>query len=161
MVSTEQTLAYVKTLAGMCEPLIVLAIDPGKRYLGAAATLDGVIRWCGYVSPIETIRTVAEALRPSVLVIEKPQQYYNSKAARRDITDLTLATGEIKAYVSAPKVVAWEPREWKGQVPKDIHQARIFALMTESERALLPRLKGQRGHVLDACGLALRYAGRL
>lgn len=137
----------------------VLAIDPGVKYLGWAYAVNGLIVQCGYMPDIRDARELAG--RSDVCIIEKPQQYTNSKAKRKDITDLTLAAGEIKAYVSAPHTLMWEPRSWKGQVPKDIHQSRIRALLKPCERAILPVRKTQAGHVIDACGIALRYMGRL
>lgn len=137
----------------------VLAIDPGVKYLGWALGQGGLITQTGYTEGIEDCRFLHGLC--DVCIIEKPQQYASSAARRADITDLTLAAGEIKAYVSAPQTLLWEPREWKGQVPKPIHQARILIKLRPCEVAILPLRKMQRGHVLDACGIALRFMGRL
>lgn len=137
----------------------VLAIDPGVKYLGWAHAVCGVIVQCGYLAGVVNAKGFAGMA--DVCIIEKPQQYAISKARRKDVTDLTLSAGEIKAYVSAPNTLLWEPREWKGQVPKKIHQARILAAMKPAETAILPVRKTEQGHVIDACGLVLRYLGRL
>jgi len=144
----------------MVESSRVLGIDPGVKYLGWAFAQGTRLIACGYLGRIEDAAQL-RAHAPDVCIIEKPQQYAASKARRRDVTDLTLSAGEVKAYVSAPRTLLWEPREWKGQVPKPIHQARILSRMTCAELSILPVRKTERGHVVDACGIVLRYLGRL
>jgi hypothetical protein len=63
--------------------------------------------------------------------------------------------------------VYWvEPRTWKGQIPKDIHHARIYASLSSVEQATVDRgLKGVRPKLredaMDAIGIGLyaRKAG--
>ena len=138
----------------------VLAIDPGVKYLGYAFATGGSIIRCGHLPDIKDAAWL-KVLNAQICILEKPVQYAGSRAARSDVSDLSMATGRIEALVGAPRTLLWAPYEWKGQVPKDIHQARIMALLTLEEISLLPNSKGKRGHVIDACGMLLKYMRRL
>jgi len=138
----------------------VLAIDPGVKYLGFAFATGGQIVRCGYLPDIKDAAFL-KTLNAQICIIEKPVQYAGSKAPRSDVSDLSMATGRIEALVGCPRTLLWAPYGWKGQTPKDIHQARIVALLTPEEKSLLPSGKGHRGHVIDACGMLLKYMRRL
>jgi hypothetical protein len=54
------------------------------------------------------------------------------------------------------------PRQWKGQVPKRIHNARVLEKLKPAELALVPKLAKTRLHnVIDAIGLGLWKLGRI
>jgi hypothetical protein len=150
----------VETATSLTRYSRVLAIDPGTKYLGFAFATGGQITRCGYLPDIKDA-SFLKVLNAQICILEKPVQYPGSKAPRADISDLSLATGRIEALVGAPRTLFWEPREWKGQTPKDIHQARIVAALLPDEKSLLPEAKGHRGHVIDACGMILKYLRRL
>jgi len=48
-----------------------------------------------------------------------------------------------------------KPREWKGQVPKDVHHARLVKTLTPDEMAMVERAAppSLRHNVLDAIGI--------
>ena len=138
----------------------VLAIDPGVKYLGFAFATGGQIIRCGYLPDIKDAAFL-KTLNAQICILEKPVQYAGSKAPRADISDLSMATGRIEALVGCPRTLLWAPYEWKGQTPKDIHQARIVACLLPDEKSQLPEAKGHRGHVIDACGMLLKYMRRL
>jgi hypothetical protein len=138
----------------------VLAIDPGASYLGFAFAMGGQIIRCGYLPDIKDA-SFLKVLNTQICILEKPVQYPGSKAPRADISDLSLATGRIEALVGAPRTLFWAPYEWKGQTPKAIHQARILSRLSPEEQSQLPDAKGHRGHVIDACGMVLKYLRRL
>lgn len=47
------------------------------------------------------------------------------------------------------------PRDWKGEVPKDIHQSRILRKLLDSPaKAKIDTLGVRRSHVIDSIGLA-------
>ncbi len=79
-----------------------------------------------------------------------------SKATPQDLMDLNVIAGAMGTE--------WvTPSEWKGHVPKDIHQPRILKALDARERALVlfvnpPSL---RHNAIDAIGIGLFALGRL
>jgi hypothetical protein len=66
--------------------------------------------------------------------------------------------GVFSALFTATTYTGVKPREWKGQVPKDVHHARLVKTLTPEELAMVeasapPSL---RHNVLDAVGIG-RY----
>lgn len=69
--------------------------------------------------------------------------------------------------VPTPIRIEYTPATWKGQVPKEVHHARILARLTSAELADLPPCRVSKGNphgydnnMLDAIGLGLFYLGR-
>lgn len=126
--------------------------DPGVGYAGfasfserllAAAHLDNSAAVCAYGHMVG--------------IVEAPEHTWKPE---KDILRLARAAGEIGGRYSNRLYVT--PAEWKGSVPKGIHQKQhILPRLTEAERALLPTKKGDLVHVLDAVGIGLWYLGRL
>ena len=152
----------------------VLAIDPGVSYYAWAYGELGHIKQCGYVEGLD-VKALPCAAR---LIVELPQVYNHGPVRTSDIRDLTLAAGQLIAGYSAlrPGVATWtpQPSEWKGSVPKDIHQERIWSKMTDDERWVMCQLgdpksvrsgkraghlafTGRLGHAMDAGGMVLRF----
>jgi len=80
-----------------------------------------------------------------------------------DLVDLAGIVGAILATVDAVSTV-WLPEEWKGQVPKEIHNARAIARLSPEELVNVPkrpRAKDFDHNVVDAIGIGLHYSGRL
>lgn len=133
----------------------VLGIDPGKTYFGWGLVEDGQLLAVG----LRAGRDVSGLPLADVVVVEKPQ-VYRGRSEPRSIRDLTLATGELIGGLRAhaPRILTPQPAEWKGQVPKDIHQSRIRAAIGEQGRRVLAQSGLSRvhlGHALDGVGLAL------
>lgn len=84
--------------------------------------------------------------------IEVPAVWRNSP----DLPGLLGLAQIAGAYVGAlaaagvPVILAYQPRQWKGALPKDQHQMRALACLTEAERALLPRAPKTRRYQPDA-----------
>ncbi len=56
------------------------------------------------------------------------------------------------------------PAQWKGAVPKEVHQPRILAALTAAEQGVLDAAKVAptlKNNVVDAIGLGLWAVGRL
>lgn len=153
----------------------MIAIDPGLRacglavfgangrllhaglYRGAAAG-RGPDVWCRMADAV----TAWTCLGPNtVLVIERPQVYRAgvSKGDPDDLLELTGVVGAIARDVHriGGEVVAYKPREWKGQVPKDVHNTRTMARLTVPERAIVTEAAPRSlvHNVIDAVGLGL------
>ena len=113
-------------------------------------------------------------LQTDFAIVEGQQQYRGRTKSPQDITYLAQVAGACLAGVNAvtEHVILVNPPQWKGQVPKQIHQARTYAKMgwgAEARGGLrtgysIPRLAGvtPRGiqstdwkHLGDAVGLAL------
>jgi len=78
---------------------------------------------------------------------------------------LAYVNGAVAYMLNRPST-GYLPREWKGQVPKRIHQPRIIKALTDEERAemdkdLAPYTKSLRHNALDAVGIGLKYLRRM
>lgn len=113
---------------------------------------------------------------PDYVVIEEPMIYPEYPGQRKknidpnDIIKLALATGAVFGAVVAGVLqaagemhiesVTYLPREWKGQMPKDVMNNRVQRHLDRGgiEVPCLKRLnKRQRGDVLDAIGIGLYH----
>ena len=104
---------------------------------------------------------------PHVVVLERPEYWATGKAGMPQILRLSLTAGFLAGALMGRGPTEWltyEPRAWKGVLPKEHHQPYILACLREDERLRLPLLP-RSGHfqpdVLDACGLGLFALGRL
>lgn len=138
--------------------MIVLGIDPGVRYYGwALLGIDSLRLGCDTLS--ESLCVPTEE-RPDLVVIELPQVYGRGRARLSDIRNLTESAGRLHAMClhtwPGVRVERPTPAQWKGQVPKDIHQSRIkTALGAHWSSAVQGLSKTAQGHSCDAAGLAL------
>lgn len=133
--------------------LYITAVDPDIHNLALAhLTYDtGLKRLVGLKVDIVRIgrslkgREAAVAmcqhpeLRPSVarrskhsscmVIVEGQEIAYtgkNNKANPRDLLTLGMTTGAVLAVADADLVLSPTPHEWKGSVPKHIHQCRVL-----------------------------------
>lgn len=149
----------------------LIAIDPGK-FAGWAYFEDDTVRELGLVcehrqrdalSQFEQFRNIGAALNPTHVIYEASVIYPDSE--KRDADQIaTAGLGGRLAGVCAGAsnvqpacAVAWyEPRQWKGTIPKEVHNDRTRALCPQAV-GLMPHIfAGQQNHVWDAVGLALR-----
>lgn len=137
-----------------------MTIDPGN-HTGWARFDSALLVACGLTTPAQWLELVLvmTADRPAIL-IEEPTLYPHSKARPADVMALQLKVGELKGRfeMAGCKVELVQPRVWKHQIPKHVHNARTLKHLSNSERALA---EGQRHDVLDAVGLGLWKLGRL
>lgn len=131
------------------------AVDPGVNYYAAAR-----FTW-KRVTHVLLVKG-NEAVHPQGcgLVIEMPQVYRTGQARLKDVAELAFSAGAVAARYE--NVVRYLPSEWKGQVPKKLHQERIMAALDPGECEVLDGCKKKDlTHILDAVGLGLFHLGRL
>ena len=106
--------------------------------------------------------------------VEGQDAYAGSKQHKRpnDLIHLAVVAGmatgvaqEVFRIFTTPDLWIPKPAEWKGQVEKKAHQRRILASVGLTEKLEgIPGAAGmtatQRGHVIDAIGLAVWVAKR-
>jgi hypothetical protein len=103
--------------------------------------------------------------RPDTLVIEWPQIYVRARS-KGDPNDLLLVAGVaagVVASVRAGCVFMPKPADWKGQVPKEIHNARAMKRLSPAEAALVAPAgpASKLNNAIDAVGLGLWALGRM
>ena len=143
----------------------LLAIDPGEC-TGFATFRDGVFGWAGVTYLYETL-----AFQPNRLVIEIPNAHESkgktrSKRDPQAIITLAVTCGQWIRHISAPDTVRLFPSQWKGQVPKPVHNARVLACLAPAEiqafQFYTSGLAPSKLHnVIDAIGLGLFNLGRM
>ena len=90
------------------------------------------------------------------LVIEWPEVYSSRKTDPNDLLLLAGVVGMIVGGFDWRRVYSYRPKEWKGQVPKAIHNERTMKQMSDKILTELRHIPGSYRHnVVDACGLAL------
>ncbi len=135
-----------------------VSIDPGLT-TGWALWAPGLVA-CGLGDPRSSKLHMASNL--TGLWVESQVIYPRSKVPPNDIVKLAHGAGRwcgIYEVLGVPWHLV-EPAEWKGQVPKPVHHARIWAKLSPEEQDVVGRcLKGvpagQRHNALDAVGLGL------
>jgi hypothetical protein len=160
----------------------LVAVDPGLRGAGVSYWWpDGTLRLATYVTGdsegngpkawAAVTASLAKSCEPCwtekpVFVLELPQVYRTSRAPDVDPNDLIqLAAvvgdmaGALRPHASAVHV--FQPRTWKGQVPKDVHHRRVKAKLRPAElHSILLPAQSLRHNVLDAIALGLFYLKR-
>lgn len=143
-----------------------IGIDPGTRQCGFAFFVDDEPESCGLVQ--SALRTVEEravdmasqlvhacGMAYPMAVVERPVIYPNSRERDSDIVDLAVTAGVVAGALRKGRLRMPTPREWKGTVPKKIHNERTAARCPAAVALIAKLPKGQRNHVWDAVGLAL------
>jgi hypothetical protein len=95
--------------------------------------------------------------RPDYFISEVPQ-VYRAGASKGDPDDLIQLAGVVGVFAQAFRATTHfgvKPREWKGQVPKDVHHARLVKTLTPEELAMVEAAAppSLRHNVLDAVGI--------
>lgn len=143
----------------------LLAIDPGNT-TGVALFMNREILQA-FACPFE--RFIAN---PPVfgdeIVIEMPKWRPHSHEEIDDLLGLARKVGRIEEHYSrlcVPVTCVW-PHQWKGSVPKDIHNERILKTLKSGELLILPR-RSKRAkfpydrNMIDAVGIGLWKLGRM
>ena len=107
-------------------------------------------------------RCLQTAGQPLLVVIENPIVYTRGGAPAEDLMPIANVVGILLCQFMQLKHAAVKtvyPAEWKGQVPKTVHQGRIAKTLTEEEiQRLDTTFKGEMVDILDAIGIAKKFA---
>jgi hypothetical protein len=160
--------------------LALVAIDPGK--VTGVAVFDGSdpdLPFDGIdklkfadVCTFEDCRRVIEESAPlrqsrpaGDCIIEVPQVYpgQQQKGDQNDLIALAVMVGQYAecARKHRFRVEFVKPREWKGQLPKDVCWRRVRETLTPYELFVMAKLSKSRAHNMhDAIGLGTRFQKR-
>lgn len=140
----------------------LVAVDPDKRGFAYSIWEGGQFIDAGLYrrddcSPFWISRKLSD-MEPTLLVCEKPRAYPGqaAKGDPNDLIDLSQTVGACLASCNASFTVY--PSDWKGQLPKEVHHARLQKHPLWSARAgLCVGLvsAGLRHNVLDAIGIGV------
>lgn len=153
----------------------MIAIDPGKRCSGVAMfDSDGKLVRAFLTNRaqikgprnIDWMLSVGEfqiELQEDV-IIEMPKVYPGAaKTNLNDLLDLAAVVGahSMRADLRRALVKLVHPQDWKGQVPKEIMNARVLGKLTKAEQATIEGAGAKTHNILDAIGIGLWHLGRL
>lgn len=142
----------------------IIAIDPGND-TGWAMLINGMVVWCGVTKPERLSSHFIP--RGGKMIIECPQIYPHERDVDpNDLIKLAIKVGRAtEMYENYMGLTVYQtfPRQWKKQVPKDVHKKRIEDSLTEKERAVvIDCLNGVspsiRHNGWDAVGLGVWFA---
>lgn len=164
----------------------LISLDPGLREAGLAVFTGGLLTsaflvrnpntkdrggkaWVDMGREVDIILGEAASTETSLFtfVSEIPQVYREGKSANvspDDLTNLTGVVGCVIGFLDPSEVKTYVPAEWKGQVPKKIHNKRIIAALSSTEVAALDAVKcpaSLKHNVVDAIGVGLFELGRM
>ncbi len=129
-------------------------------------TARGTKAWRAMAMAVVAALTLSGAL--GTLVVERMETYgpRHQKGSQADLHELTGVTGALAYALPAVTNVDYLPKQWKGQVPKEIHHERARRVLSELEGQLLAQRLASiptsyRHNAMDAVALALFAAGRL
>lgn len=144
-----------------------LARNPEKKARGAKA-------WAAMASEVSVgVANVLARYAPSFansVVVECPQAYNPKfqKGDQNDLIELAAVAGAVqgKFYLNPFKGleahVSYLPAQWKGQVPKEIHNRRVMESLTEAERNVIDECPPSLLHnVIDGIGIGLFHLQKL
>lgn len=156
----------------------VLYIDPGTSHVGVAVFHNSTLQSAGLLRAPKGAHTTPQ--RATLLgriihdriaadgtieraVIEVPRVYpHGRKGGTKNpesILMLTLVCGStmLACEMAGAPALMVRPSEWKGTVPKRIHQNRILAALTDEEKNRIdPTIPGSLLHnTIDAIGIGL------
>jgi hypothetical protein len=152
----------------------VMTFDPGKLSVGwATADENGIVR-CGLVSDktqpglLRKLRDMQldKATRGIKVFIEVPQIYRERdwRGDPNDLVDETITVGALAAFTLDAEQEFKRPHDWKGNVPKSIHNRRVKSRLTLAEAGVLANcgvIPSLAHNVVDAIGMCLWSLGRL
>jgi hypothetical protein len=139
-------------------PPIILAIDPGVGSSGWALFVKGQLVSCGFDDNDKVMRHMVTDAR-AALVIERPQADGRLKGVDpQDVLNLSLVVGVFLGVARSMNlgVGLYMPREWKGQLPKEVTTERAKATLAPYELSRVPKMAKKKLHnTWDAIALGL------
>lgn len=138
--------------------MILIAIDPG-RMTGLAFFESGRLVQARLLKDPLSCPSLGKA---DLVVLEIPTMYPYSGIDPQTMVTLAIRGGFVAGRVIAPQLKLVQPREWKGQRPKEVDNRYTLRLLCDHERRIVMRstTKAQRHNVIDAVGLGLWALGR-
>lgn len=151
----------------------LIAIDPGTRLcgftlfegllpkrVGVAKSTAATLALRAYAMGTQIMYVVQDLGWPHIedVVVERPVIYPGSRERDSDMMDLAVAAGVIGGIIGRQSfnLTMPTPREWKGTVPKGIHNERTKVKCPAAVALVESTVpKSQQNHVWDAVGLAL------
>lgn len=157
----------------------VIGVDPGLRGCGVAVMEDGKLKHASYIKSPNTDGRGTEAWvdmatavhsyvyelgalagTKATLVQEVMKVYPRQKGDAADLLELNGVNGAIAAMVPCEEYVCYFARDWKGQVPKAIHNARTEGKLSPEEKQRIVATPHLRHNAVDAVGIALYFLKR-
>ena len=143
----------------------VVGIDPGTKALGWAIFRNEKLSECGLIRSA-SLHCMSEQLvkkfagtSGDLAVIEVPQVYRHSPGDPNDLINVSVISGAaLAACAGFDTVELPRPKRWKGSVPKDVHNRRVLAKLSNRERCVLQECgvpKYLLHNVIDAIGLGM------
>lgn len=144
--------------------MIVVGVDPGTRALGLALFEHGrlahvqLVRAKGLEQMLSAILDLNRYWADR-LVVERAEVYPDGNAKPNDLGQLLIVAGAIAGSVRHTRLMLPYPKQWKGQVPKNIHHDKLRKGLTDADRRVLDAAMSfvppsLRHNMLDAVGLA-------
>ncbi len=132
--------------------ILRLYIDPGVNF-HACALFDGLqLAQVALIAP-DAFLAYPHAHQLHELVIEKMEVYPGAQQEDpNDLIDVHGAAKTAEAFIRArggPVAVWPKPKDWKGQIKKWQHHARVWSVLSPAERETFAR---DSGHTVDAVG---------
>lgn len=150
----------------------ILAIDPGNGtgvaiFKALKLIQAGMVTFTDYMGYSKQLFTLIKKVRPSIIVVEKPQIYQPRfwKGDPNDVLSVAIKVGIVIAVASHESCRVEEvlPHKWKGTRPKTVDNAHTLSLLSEEETRVLNRVilsKSKLHNVIDAIGIGLWYLKR-
>lgn len=152
----------------------IICIDPGTRLCGVALFVDGRIVGADVIQSTkgsridDTVAGRAHDMARQLLaindyielaVVERPVIYPDSRERDNDIVDLAVTAGVLAGAFDCELCMP-TPRQWKGSVPKAIHNSRTRDACPAADKLISQIRSTLRNHAWDAVGLGLWYLGK-
>lgn len=126
---------------------MIIGIDPGIKYVAWAASEESSpeLLGCGFLF-LKELRLLGTIIGCEARVLVEGQYVdKRSKVDPADILELAAVRGACLA-LGGPESSTVLPADWKGQLPKDVLEARVMNMLTGPERDVFDRsLKGYVG----------------
>jgi hypothetical protein len=150
---------------------LIICIDPGSKKAGVSLFEEDGTLMTAWLAVGADWRETADNImrkmpvsmcRVNSVVVERMQYYEGSDVPVEDLITLSLMAGRVTGLFSGwvgENTFTYLPKQWKGQVPKDIMIARIISKLTPAEvrRVQLPKTKVGQKDVWDAVGIGLHH----
>ncbi len=153
--------------------MTLISIDPSTKRPAVALWEDGILTETFYLRSdlkntpdvFELVSELAFSHYADEVAIEMPEIYAGSKVSKAGLMKLAFHAGFSAGVFHVPgrtKIYPYLPKEWKGQVPKEVMSPRIMGRLSKDEAAKVLTLTKTFQHDLhDAVGIGLYHLGRL